>query len=104
MVSFQQDLLLTFDKYNDLYISKYNELITNDNITNSLNIEEATKMIEYIKEYKNLINSINLLFDKILSIKNETDINNKIERELTLKMLPITTVYRELLRQKYSSE
>lgn len=102
MVSFQSDLLLTINESHEKYLSKMTKLFTNDNIVNNLSIEEAEKLIEYIKEYKKLINSTCLLIDNINNIKNESKINKKIEEELMLKMIPIMNVYRTLLYEKYS--
>jgi hypothetical protein len=99
MVSFQQDCLLTINKYHENYLDKINLIFDNEDFLKDLNIENAEELIEYIKEYKNLINSICLVLDKINNIKN--DINFKIEKELMLKMIPIMNVYRTLLKEKY---
>jgi len=102
MVSFQQDILLTIHKYNEIYTQKLEELFGNKELHNNLSITDAEKIIQYIKEYKRQINCINLTLDKIKNVKNENKLQNKIDNELHYKMLPIITVYRNLLYEKYN--
>jgi hypothetical protein len=102
MVSFQQDFLLIINKHHETYLEKINTIFNNENLIKDLSIDDAEKLIEYIKEYKNLINSICLVIDNINNIKNINNINNKIENELILKMLPIMNLYRILLNEKYN--
>ena len=101
MVSFQQDCILTINKYHENYLDKINLIFDNEEFLKDLSIEDAEELIEYIKEYKNLINSICLVLDKINNIKNVNNINLKIEKELMLKMIPIMNIYRTLLNEKY---
>lgn len=102
MVSFQQDILLTINKSHENYLNKVNSLINNDDLLKNLSLNEAEKLIEYIKEYNNLINSTCLIIDKINNIKNINCLNEKIEKELILKMIPIMNIYRTLLFEKYN--
>lgn len=102
MVSFQQDFLLTINKSHETYLEKINTVFDNEDLLKDLSINDAEKLIEYIKEYKHLINSICLVIDKINDIKNLNSIQTKIENELILKMIPIMNVYRTLLIEKYN--
>jgi len=102
MVSFQQDFLLIINKHHETYLEKINTIFNNENLIKDLSIDDAEKLIEYIKEYKHLINSICLVIDKINNVKNLNSINTKIENELILKMIPIMNVYRILLTEKYN--
>ena len=102
MVSFQQDLLLTINKSHEIYLDKINNVFDNEDVLKHLSIDEAEKLIEYIKEYKYLINSICLVIDKINNVKNLNSIDTKIENELILKIIPIMNVYRTLLLEKYN--
>jgi hypothetical protein len=101
MVSFQQDLLLTINKSHEYYLDKINSVFDNENLLLDISIDDAEKLIEYIKEYKSLINSICLVIDKINTVKETNCLNNKIENELILKIIPIINVYRTLLNEKY---
>ena len=102
MVSFQQDFLLTINKSHEIYLDKIDTVFDNEDLLKDLSIDDAEKLIEYIKEYKHLINSICLVIDKINNVKNLNSINTKIENEIILKMIPIMNVYRTLLIEKYS--
>ena len=102
MVSFQQDFLLTINKFHENYLDKINTIFDNEELLKDLSIDDAEKLIEYIKEYKDLINSICLVIDKINNVKNLNSVNTKIENELILKMIPIMNVYRTLLFEKYN--
>ena len=102
MISFQHDLLLTINKSHETYLDKINDIFNNENLFKNLSIDDAEKLIEYIKEYNNLINSICLVIDKINNVKNLNSINIKIEHELILKMIPIMNIYRTLLVEKYN--
>ena len=102
MVSFQQDFLLTINKFHETYLDKINTVFDNEDLLKDLSINDAEKLIEYIKEYKHLINSICLVIDKINDVKNSNSIQTKIENELILKMIPIMNVYRTLLVEKYN--
>ena len=103
MVSFQQDVLLTINKSHEIYLDKINTIFNNEDLLKDLSIDNAEKLIEYIKEYNSLINSICLVIDKVNNIKNLNSINTKIENELILKMIPIMNVYRTLLVEKYNT-
>lgn len=103
MVSFQSDVFLTINSFHENYLEKLNSLFANDNLLNGLSIESAENLVKYIKEYKNLINSAGLIIDKINNIKNAENLNEKIERELMIKIIPIMCVYRTLLTEKYSN-
>ena len=102
MSSFQNDILLTINKSHEVYLKSINTLFENKDLLNDLSIEDAEKLIEYIKEYKQIINSICLIIHKINNVKNINLINTKIENELFLKMIPIMNVYRTLLIEKYN--
>ena len=102
MISFQQDLLLTINKSHETYLDKINTVFDNENVLKDLSLDDAEKLVEYIKEYKHLINSICLVIDKINNVKNLNSINTKIENELILKIIPIINVYRTLLIEKYN--
>ena len=102
MVSFQQDFLLMLNKSHENYLDKIYTVFENENLLKDLSIDDAEKLIEYIKEYKHLINSICLVIDKINNVKNLNSINKKIENELMLKIIPIMNVYRTLLVEKYN--
>ena len=102
MVSFQQDFLLTINKSHEIYLDKINTVFDNEDLLKDLSIDDSEKLIEYIKEYKHLINSICLVIDKINNVKNLNSINTKIENELILKIIPIINVYRTLLIEKYN--
>lgn len=102
MVSFQQDILLTIYQSNETYTKKLEELFDNKDLHNDLSITDAEKIIQYIKEYKTQINCINLTLDKIKNVKNENRLLNKIDNELYYKMLPIITIYKNLLYEKYN--
>ena len=101
MVSFQQDIILTIDKYNQEYQNKIEILINNPNLFTELSLEEAKKLINYIKQYKTLMSSVSSIIDKINNIKEDTNINKKIENELYAKIFPIMNIYRALLYEKY---
>ena len=102
MVSFQQDFLLTINNSHETYLDKINTVFDNEDLLKDLSINDAEKLIEYIKEYKHLIYSICLVVDEINNVKNLNSIHTKIENELILKMIPIMNVYRTLLVEKYS--
>lgn len=102
MVSFQQDFLLTINEFHENYLDKINTVFNKEDLLKDLSVDDAEKLIEYIKEYKHLINSICLVIDKINNVKNLNSINTKIENELILKMIPIMNVYRILLIEKYN--
>ena len=102
MTSFQKDFLLTINNSHESYLDKINTIFYNEDLLKDLSIDDAEKLIEYIKEYKNLIYSICLVIDKINNVKNVNAIQNKIENELILKMIPIINIYRTLLVEKYN--
>ena len=102
MVSFQQDIILTIDKYNQEYQNKIQSLMDNPNLFTELSLDDAKKLINYIKQYKTLMSSVSLIIDKINDIKEDTSINKKIENELYAKIFPIMNIYRALLYQKYN--
>ena len=101
MTSFQTDYLLTINNIHEKYIYKIDELFNNKELLENIEIDESNKLIEYLKKYKDLINSTCLIIDKINKVKQETDIKQKIENELIVKMLPIMNIYRTLLYEKY---
>lgn len=104
MVSFQQDLLITLNNYNKQYNEKFDEVFTNDELMSDLNFDEVEKLIEYIKEYRKLIDSICLVLSKINNIKKDIKVQNRLEDELMVKMIPLMNIYRTLLLEKYRSK
>ena len=104
MTTFHQDLILTVNNSNQQYMDKIQELLNNKNLVENVSVENSDKLIGFIKEYKCLINSICLSIDKINNFKNYTEINNNIENELMIKMIPIMNIYRTLLMEKYSDK
>lgn len=103
MVSFQQDFFLTLYNSHEIYNEKIKKLFNDKSLTQDLSIAESEKLIEYLKTFKNQIQKINNTIDDILNVKNKCSIDEKIERELMIKMLPIMNVYRALLNEKYTS-
>lgn len=103
MVTFHHDFLFTMNQSHELYTNKMNILFNEKTLTQNLSMEEAEKLIEYFKEYKSKINGVCITIDKILNLKKEITVNDKIERELMMKMIPIMNVYRTLLYEKYTS-
>ena len=104
MVSFQQDLLLTINNYNDKYYQAIDKLFSDEELMQNLSLEEAEKLVKYIIEYKMSINSSCEIINKILNVKKENNINEKIEKELLIKMIPIMSIYRTLLIEKYRDD
>lgn len=102
MTTFQEDVILTLNENHNYYLDKFNTLKNNKELIKNLSIDKASKLINYIKEYKHLINSINIIIDKINNINNELETENKIEKELLEKIVPIMNVYRTLLYEKYT--
>lgn len=103
MVTFQQDFFLTLYSSHEIYNAKINKLLNNKSLTQDLSIYESEKLIEHLKTYKKQIQKINNTIDDILNVKNQCTIDEKIERELMIKILPIMNVYRTLLNEKYTS-
>lgn len=103
MVSFQQDFFLTLYSSHEIYNEKINKLFNNKSLTQDLSISESEKLIEHLKTFKKQIQNINNTIDDILNVKNKCNIDEKIERELMIKILPIMNVYRALLNEKYTS-
>lgn len=103
MTSFQNDLLLTIYNSHNLYEEKINDLFNDKSITQNLSLDESDKLIKYIKNYKKQINQVNNTIDNILNIKKASLLDEKIEQELLIKILPIMNVYRTLLYEKYTS-
>lgn len=103
MVTFQQDFFLTLYSSHEIYNLKINKLLNNKSLTQDLSIHESEKLIEHLKTYKKQIQKINNTIDDILNVKNQCTIDEKIERELMIKILPIMNVYRTLLNEKYTS-
>ena len=101
MTTFQEDILITIQNSHNIYNINIQNLLNNKELIKNLSIDKASKLIDYIKEYKHLINSTNIIIDKINNINNELEFENKIEKELLLKMVPIMNVYRTLLFEKY---
>ena len=102
MSSFQKDFLITLNNSHSFYINKMDELLNNSALLEELSVDNAEKLIEYLKEYKKLINSTCNILDNINNIKISSKLNEKIESELLIKMMPIMNIYRTLLVQKYS--
>lgn len=103
MVSFQQDFFLTLYSSHEIYNEKIHKLLNNKSLTQDLSIAESEKLIEHLKTFKKQIQNINNTIDDILNVKNQCSIDEKIERELMIKILPIMNVYRALLNEKYTS-
>jgi len=103
MISFQQDFLNIIKNKHDLYNIKMQTLLSNKDLLECLSLDNAENLIEYIKEYNKLINSAGLIIDKINNIKKISNINDKIEQELIVKIMPIMNIYRVLLLEKYRS-
>tara|TARA_E500000178_G_scaffold333139_1_gene367717 strand:- start:5159 stop:5500 length:342 start_codon:yes stop_codon:yes gene_type:complete len=105
MITFQKDLLLTITNSHEQYLEKINNLLNNNSlILSDLSIDEAEKLIIYIKELNNNINILSNTINKILNIKKYNNLEKKIENELFLKIAPIITIYRSLLYEKYKVE
>lgn len=104
MVTFQEDFITIIKNNHDKYIDSIQKVFDNNQLMFNLSIDEAKNIIEYIKEYNNLISSICLVIDKINNIKKVKNIQDKIDKELMIKILPIMTVYRTLLFEKYKNE
>ena len=104
MVSFQDDLLITIKNTHNKYTNNIQLLFENSDLTKDLSLDDAENIIEYIKEYNNLINSICLTINKINNIKKNKTINDKIDEELMIKIMPIINVYKILLLEKYKDE
>ena len=68
----------------------------------NLSLKEADKLVNYIKEYKSQVTAICITINKIINVKKENELSEKIEKELLLKMLPIMCIYRTLLIEKYN--
>jgi hypothetical protein len=103
MVSFQQDFLLTIYKNHKIYKEKINNLFQSESLTQNLSVLESEKLIEHLKIYKKQMNDINNTIDNMLNIKRDISLEEKIEAELMIKILPIMSVYRTLLNEKYTS-
>jgi len=103
MVSFQKDIILTLENIYNKYDTTFkNFLINHDSLLNELTIDEASKLITYVKNFEEQTEILQNIIQKIKNIKNETSIENKIENELLMKITPIMTIYRQLLYQKYN--
>lgn len=104
MVSFQQDFFEIIRTSHHSYFNKMDKLLTNDDLLETLCLEDAELLLSYTKEYTKLIKSINLVIDKINNIKKFNNIHEKIETELISKITPIMCVYRTLLLEKYKKQ
>lgn len=104
MSTFKSDFILTMNNENEKYLNKINSLFTNETFLTNLSINEAEKLIEYLKKYKHLINSLCSLIDNINNTKKTELLNDKIEAELYLKIIPIMNIYRLLLNEKYKKD
>lgn len=103
MVSFQKDIILTLENIYNKYDTTFKDfLINHDSLLNELTIDEASKLITYVKNFEEQTEILHNIIQKIKNIKNETSIENKIENELLMKITPIMTIYRQLLYQKYN--
>ena len=103
MVSFQQDFFLTIYKFHEVYNDKIKKLLDNKSLTQNLSLAESEKLIEYLKIYKKQIKEINTTISNIINVKKECNLEEKIEKELMIKIMPIMNVYRTLLNEKYTS-
>tara|TARA_B110001450_G_C17552649_1_gene453319 strand:- start:117 stop:452 length:336 start_codon:yes stop_codon:yes gene_type:complete len=104
MVTFQKDFLNIIRDNHALYLNKIQKIFSNNDLLENLTIEDAENLIEYIKEYNKIIYSAGLVLDKINNIKKYRSIQEKIDNELFSKILPIMSVYRTLLLEKYRDE
>ena len=104
MISFQQDFLNIIKNKHDLYNIKMQTLLSNPDLLECLSLDNAENIIEYIKEYNKLIYSVSLTIDKINNVKKINNINEKIDKELMVKIMPIMNIYRILLLEKYKDE
>ena len=104
MVTFQEDFINVIKNSHEKYINNIQLLFDSQELLSQLSIDEAKNLIEYIKEYNNLINSMCLIVNKINNIKKVKNIEEKIEKELITKILPIMSLYRTLLLEKYKNE
>lgn len=103
MVSFQQDFFLTIYKSHEVYNDKIQKLLNNKSLTQDLSLTESEKLIKYLKIYKKQINEISTTVSNIINVKEECNMEEKIEKELLIKIMPIMNVYRTLLNEKYTS-
>lgn len=103
MVSFQQDFFLTIYKSHEVYNDKIQKLLNNKSLTQHLSLTESEKLIKYLKIYKKQINEISTTVSNIINVKEECNMEEKIEKELLIKIMPIMNVYRTLLNEKYTS-
>jgi hypothetical protein len=103
MVSFQQDFFLTIYKSHEVYNDKIQKLLNNKSLTQDLSLAESEKLIKYLKIYKKQINEISTTVSNIINVKEECNMEEKIEKELLIKIMPIMNVYRTLLNEKYTS-
>ena len=104
MGTFQKDFITIIQNNHNKYVNSIQKVFDNDQLMLNLSIDDTENLIEYIKEYNNLINSICLIINKINNIKKVKNIQDKIDKELMAKILPIMTVYRTLLSEKYKDE
>lgn len=104
MSTFKSDFIQIINNENEKYLNKINSLLTNETFLSDLSINEAEKLIEYLKKYKHLINSLCSVIDDIDNTKKTELLNDKIEAELYLKIIPIMNIYRLLLNEKYKKE
>jgi maltooligosyltrehalose synthase len=104
MLTFQKDLINIITTSHEEYIKKYNNLINNQNLTNELSIEEAQVILDHVKNFNKNINSLCKIIDNINDIKINKSIEEKIEKELFIKILPIMCIYRTLLYEKYNQK
>lgn len=104
MVTFQKDFLSIIKDNHQIYLNKIQKIFSNNDLLENLTIEDAENLIEYIREYNKIINSAGFVLDKINNIKKNRSIQEKIDNELFSKILPIMSVYRTLLLEKYKNE
>lgn len=105
MATFQQDFINIIKNSHTKYINSIEQIFNNsEQLMLNLTIDDAENLIGYIKEYNNLINSICLVINKINNIKKVKNVQEKIDKELMTKILPIMSVYRTLLLEKYKNE
>lgn len=104
MSTFKSDFIQIINNENEKYLNKINSLLTNETFLLDLSINEAEKLIEYLKQYKHLINSLCSLIDNMDNTKKTELLNDKIEAELYLKIIPIMNIYRLLLNEKYKKD
>jgi len=115
VMTFQDDLFLLINQIHEDYNKLFNNFMKESDYNVSfteqhnkffceLNLEEAELLIKYIKEYKIILKLASEKLTQIKNMKNKLKLEDKIENELNLKILPIANIYRILLQEKYNSD